>query len=165
MKKPKMLLILLFVLPWLTFPLLGWRTIVRFFPATIFISVISKILYFIGKKRKWWLFYTNVNPKISGDTAFVFGPFFLSALWILKLTYGRFPLYLISNIILHLLFDVWGLILLKRTRIATLVKIKPFQHFLFLQLRAYLLYVFQFLFEKIRKNKNPLLDNIELYPE
>jgi len=160
MKKPKMLLILLFVLPWLSFPLLGRKTIIRFLPATLFISVISKILYTIGKKRKWWLFYTKVNPKISGDTAFVFGPFFLSALWILKLTYSRFPLYLITNIIVHILFDVWGLKLLKRTRIASLVRINPFQHFLFLQFRALLLYSIQLLFEKIRKNKNPLLNKI-----
>ena len=160
MKKPRLLLLLLFVLPWLSFPILGRRTIIRFLPATIFISVISKLLYTIGKKRRWWLFYTKVNPKISGDTAFVFGPFFLSALWILKLTYGRFPLYLISNIIVHILFDVLGLKLLKRTRIVTLVKINPFQHFLFLQFRALLLYCVQLLIEKIRKYKNPLLNKI-----
>lgn len=158
MNKSKMLLKLLLILPWLSFPLLGRRTIIRFLPATIFISVVSKILYAIGKKRKWWLFFTRVNSKISGDTAFVFGPFILSALWILKLTYNKFPLYLITNIIVHILFDVWGLKLLKRTRIAILVRIKPFQHFLFLQSRALLLYSFQFLYEKIRKKNNPLLN-------
>ncbi|MDR7236599.1 hypothetical protein J2Y02_001209 [Neobacillus drentensis] len=160
MKKPKLLLILLLVLPWLSFPILGRRTIIRFLPATIFISVISKILYAIGKKRRWWSFYTKVNPIISGDTAFVFGPFFLSALWILKLTYGRFPLFLIVNIIVHILFDVWGLKLLKQTRIVKLVKLNPFQHFLFLQFRALLLYSVQLLIEKIRKHKNPLLNKI-----
>lgn len=150
--KPRLLLLMMIILSWFTVPLLGKEAFKRFLPATIFISIVSKLMDAIAQKRKWWRFYTKVNSKISGDTGWVFGPFFVSALWILKWTYNRFPLFLIVTTIVHILFDVLGLKFLKRAGIVSLVRMNPFQHFWFLELRALLLYGFQKLREKMVRN-------------
>ncbi|MBT2654194.1 hypothetical protein J7E81_02905 [Bacillus sp. ISL-18] len=148
MKHSKSLLLLMVILSWSTVPLLGKGAFKRFLPAAILISIVSKVIHLFAQKRKWWKF-VRLNSKISGDTAFVFGPFLVAALWILKFTYNKLFLYLITNTIGHILFDIWGLKFLKRSGIVSLVRINPFQHFLLLQFRALLLYGIQTLLDKM----------------
>lgn len=152
MKNSRFLLVIMMILPWFTLPLLGRSAIKRFLPATIFISVVTKLMNLIAKKRRWWWFYTSIHPKIKGDIPFIAGPYFLSALWSLKMTYGKFSLFMITNAIVHFLFAFPGMKLIKRLGIASLVRINPFQFVLILLFRAVLLYSFQFAYETLKKN-------------
>ncbi len=56
-KNQWLLNIVMIILSWLTMPLLGWRTIRRFLPASILAVLICSLDAQIGKKRKWWSFY------------------------------------------------------------------------------------------------------------
>jgi hypothetical protein len=140
------------ILPWFSIPLLGRGTIKRFLPVTILIACVVKINNITAKKRNWWKFYNSIHPKISGDIPFILGPYLILSIWILKLTYGKLTLFMITNAIVHILFAFPGMKLLKRLGIVSLVQMKPIQLTLLLTIRGFLLYGFQFVIENIKRN-------------
>ena len=154
MKRPKFLLFLIMILPWFTLPFLGGKTIKRFLPAAIFISMVSKIIDIIAGKRNWWKYYTTIHPLLKGSAPLVLGPFLASAFWSLKNTYGKFVSYIISNLLLHVAFATIGMRILKRLRITSLDKMNRVQLVFVLLFRALVLYGFQFTKESIEKRRN-----------
>lgn len=154
MKRPKFLLFLIMILPWFTLPLLGGKAIKRFLPAAIFISIVSKVIDIIAEKRKWWKYYTTIHPLLKGSAPLVLGPFFASAFWSLKNTYGKFVSYLISNLLLHIAFATIGMWVLKRLRITSLDKMSRVQLVFVLLFRALVLYGFQFVKESMEKRRD-----------
>jgi hypothetical protein len=67
----------------------------------------SKAIQLFGEKKKWWRFYKGI-PPLNSANFFNFGPYLVTSLWMLKLTFGKFPLYLISNLILQICFIYLG---------------------------------------------------------
>jgi hypothetical protein len=150
MKNSKIILIAMLLLPWLTLPLLGRTALKRFLPSVIFMCIFTKILDVIGRRRKWWQFYKGIPPLNSMDI-FNLGPYFVTSLWMLKLTYGKFLLYLLSNVALHVLFIFKGLKYTKRYEILSLVKISKARYLGIDFIRALLLYAFQWTKEQTTK--------------
>ncbi|WP_187119036.1 hypothetical protein [Bacillus marasmi] len=159
MIKPRTFLLLMTILPWLTLPILGKSCIKRYLPATIFISLISKIIHIIANRMDWWRFHTKINSVISGSTAYIIGPEFLAALWTLKFTYGKLLLYLISNTIGHILFAFPGMRFFKRIGVVSFKVLEPYQLVLLFLVRALLLYGFQFAYEHLFKKQSSAICN------
>ena len=154
MKKSNLFYIGMLILPWLTVPFLGRKSFKKYLPAAIFISTVTKAIDLYGEKKKWWKFYKGVAPFESMDF-FNFGPYFVTSLWILKWTYGKFPLYLISNIILHVCFIfLGGVTFVGRYKIFTLNKLNKFKYLAVDFVRALLLYGFQFINNSSQNTKN-----------
>ncbi|WP_102345946.1 hypothetical protein [Bacillus sp. Marseille-P3661] len=154
MKNSKLFYISLLILPWLTVPFLGRNSFEKYLPAAIFISTFTKAIDLFGEKKKWWRFYRGI-PPLDSMNFFNFGPYFVTSLWLLKMTYGRFPLYLISNLILHICFIfLGGVKLVDRYKIFTLEKLTKFQYLAIDFLRALLLYSFQYINNLSRNTKN-----------
>lgn len=152
MKNRQILLILMLVIPWLTIPFLGRETIRKYLPTSIFITLFTKLLDIYGEKNKWWRFYRGIH-LFDSMNFLNFGPFFVSSLWILKLTYGKFITYLISNTILHTVFIYIGLKYLKKLKILALVKLSKLRYLVLHFFRGLLLYLFQYLKDKLTTNK------------
>ncbi|MCH6269648.1 hypothetical protein [Neobacillus citreus] len=147
MKNSKLLYLALLILPWLTVPLLGRNSLKKYLPATIFMSTFTKAIDLFGEKKKWWRFFKGI-PPLDSMNFFNFGPYFVSSLWILKLTYRKFPIYLISNTILHICFIyLGGIKLVNRNKIFTLEKLTKFQYLIINFLRALILYSFQYIID------------------
>lgn len=138
-------------LSWLTLPLLGFRTIKRFLPASLLIVFIEFLHSLIGKKRRWWYFYNKPNSIYFGEMPFQIGPFLAISLWILKYTFGRFGLFLLVNGITNFLFTYPFINISSKLKFFTLVRLSKFQFFLYFFSKAFLLYVIQTLFELKRK--------------
>lgn len=150
MKSSKLLLISLVILTWLTLPSLGRNALKKFLPAAIFICILTKILDIVGERKNWWQFYKGIPPLNSMDF-FNFGPYFVTSLWMLKFTYGKFWTYLISNTILQLLFIFLGLKYMKRLKILSLEKLPEFQYLAIDIIRTLLLYAFQWIIDCFKK--------------
>ncbi len=150
MKYSKPLLLLMLVLSWLSFPLLGKDTIKRFLPAGIFISLLVTVEDVIARKRKWWWWYEKIIPNVSGIVPFLWGPFLIGSMWILKLTYGRFTFYTILNLIIDSIFTFFMVDLLKKLGIASLIRLRKYQLSMLFFIKSLLLYGFQFVKEKIQ---------------
>jgi hypothetical protein len=152
LKNQKLFYIALLILPWLTVPFLGRSSFKKFLPAAIFISTFTKAIDLFGEKKNWWRFYKGI-PPLDSMNFFNFGPYLVTSLWALKMTYGKFPLYLISNLILHICFIfLGGVKLVSHFKIFTLEKLTKFQYLAIDFLRALLLYAFQFISEKSAKS-------------
>ncbi|MGG3691342.1 hypothetical protein [Heyndrickxia ginsengihumi] len=113
MKSSRLILIIIFVLSWLTLPLLGREAFKKYLPSAIFMCILTKVLDEYGKRKKWWRFYKGIPPLDSFDI-FNLGPYFITSLWMLKLTYGKLRIFLISNTLLHIVFIFGGLKYMKR---------------------------------------------------
>lgn len=138
------------LLSWLTIPLLGPKAFKKYLPSALFICLFTKFLDNFGEKRKWWRFYKGISRLDSMDF-FNYGPYFVTSLWMLKVTYGKFKQYLISNTILHIVFIYFGLKYVKRLQILSLVKLSKFRYLLIDIFRALLLYGFQWGIEEVKK--------------
>ncbi|WP_210608528.1 hypothetical protein [Priestia flexa] len=140
------------VLSWLTVPFLGAKYIEKYKYAVGFISVFIFIESFVAKKFKWWSFPRPPLRYLTGEMALVLGPFIPGSLWIMKLTYGRFGLYMLLNLIADWLFIYPFQAMtkkLKMFRFGTVEKPQLLGIFLF---KAVLMYGFQyFIVEKSNK--------------
>lgn len=145
MKNSKLFYIALLILPWLTVPFLGIKSLKKILPAILFMCTFTKAIELFGEKKKWWQFYKGV-PPLNSANFFNFGPYAVTSLWMLKLTFGKFPLYLISNLILQICFIyLGGLKFFKRYKIASIEGITKFQYLAIDFLRALVLYSFQYI--------------------
>ncbi|MCM3725172.1 hypothetical protein M3226_05590 [Neobacillus cucumis] len=142
MKKQKLFLIALLVVPWLAVPLLGRKAFKRFLPTAIFMCTFTKALDFYGEKKKWWKFYSGIGPFDSMNFM-NFGPYLVTSLWVLKLTFGKLPLFIISNTLLHIIFIFGGLRFVEGFRIFSLERLTKFQYLVLSFFRALVLYAFQ----------------------
>lgn len=150
MKNRKLLLNMMLIIPWVTIPLLGRRALKRFLPNAIFITIINKLLNVYGVKRKWWRHYKGIGAVDSTDFV-ILGPFFASSLWMLKKTYGNFLHYFIFNKLLHIIYILGGVKVLKREKVFSLKKLTKLHYLLILFLRGLLLYLFQYIYEKLKR--------------
>ncbi|MEH7385564.1 hypothetical protein V7147_09170 [Bacillus sp. JJ1521] len=155
-KYNKMLLILMLIISWLSLLLMGKNSVKRFLPAGVFMALFTRWENVVAKKRTWWWWYEKLHPKLPGSFPFVWGPFMIGSMWILKLTYGNFFRYLILNLIVDSIFtfvlvDKW----LTKWGIASLVRMKKIQLSLLLFIDSLLLYGFQYLIEK---GKEPFMN-------
>lgn len=154
MKNQKLFLIALLLVPWLTVPLLGRKAFKKFLPAALFMCTFTKGLDIFGENRRWWRVYEDI-PYLKNANFFNFGPYLVSSLWVLKMTFGKFPLYLISNLILHICFIfLGGTRLLELFRIATIERLTKFQYLVINFIRALILYAFQYLTELSHTKKS-----------
>ncbi|MEH7237771.1 hypothetical protein [Bacillus sp. JJ1562] len=154
MKYKKILLLFMMILSWLTVPLMKKKEIKRYFLAAVFMSLVTMFENIIAKKRTWWWWNVKLHPKLSGSFPFVWGPFMIGSLWILKLTYGKFYLYMILNLIVDSIFtfvlvEKW----LTKWGIASLVRMKKYQLSLLLFIDSLLLYGFQYLIENQNRER------------
>jgi hypothetical protein len=152
MKYSKLLLLLLLILPWFSLPLLGKEAIKRFLPAGVFMSLVVRVVHFIAKKRKWWWWYEQLHPKLSGGFSFIWGPYLIGSLWILKFTYGKFLRFIIVNLVVDSMFTYVLVDWLQKLGIASLVRLKKTQLSFIFFVEALLLYGFQFIKEKVHGN-------------
>ncbi|WP_079505213.1 hypothetical protein [Mesobacillus jeotgali] len=138
------------VFPWLSLLFIGKRSFKRFSIAGIFIIGFEIINHLYGHKRKWWKFYNKRKSFLRDELPFSIGPYMPLSMWLLKISYGNFKKFAILNAIADGIFAFFLIDVLKKFKIIGLNKLGHFQFFLYLHYKAYLLYGFQYLFEKIR---------------
>lgn len=153
MRKPKFLLLIMMIIPWFTLPLLGSKALKRYLPAAVFICVLTEFQHSLAEKLGWWRFYSTVRGRVRPSLFFTFGPELFAALWFLKASFGRFPLYLLINSIGQFLFAYPIMTLLKKQGVSTLLRLAHFQFFLLLSFKGFLLYSFQLGKEKLFPKK------------
>lgn len=153
MKDSKMFLLAMLIIPWLTVPFLGKNEIRKYLPAAIFMSIFTKALDLYGEKKKWWQFYKG-KFDIHNMNFFNFGPYLVTSLWMLKLTYRKFPLFLVANSLLQFLFIAFGLKYIRKHKIFSLTKLTKTQYLFIDLIRTIVLYSFQYISDLKLLNKS-----------
>lgn len=108
---------------------------------------------YLAEKRKWWWFPFHVKPNVIMELPLIFGPFFVGSLWILKFTFGNFKKYVVLNLVIDSLFTFIGVNFLKKIGYVSLVRLNKFQLSLVFLIKSFLMYGFQFIYEKYISRK------------
>jgi len=114
----KLLLWGIFTLPWFSLFLLKKQTIKHYMPVAVFTTLVVTLFNEMAFTQKWFAVKETIFPWVITFAPFVFGAFAVCTIWIFYLTYQRFWLYLLTNIIAdaafvflaHNLFRMLGLI-------------------------------------------------------
>jgi hypothetical protein len=155
-KKHLLFNIIIIVVPWLSILFLGKKNIKRFSIAGIFIVIFEIINHMYGHKHKWWKFYDKKKSFIKDELPFSIGPYMPLSLWILKYSYGNFKKFVLLNVISDGIFAFFMIDLLKRFKIIGLKRLNHIQFFVYLHYKAYLLYGFQYLYEKFKNRDSAI---------
>lgn len=98
--------------------------------------------------------HQKLNSKLVGEFPLIWGPFLVGTMWILKYTYGRFYLYLITNLVVDSAFIYAIMSLLEKSRLVTLNEIKKFQMSILFFVKSVFLYGFQFMVESLIRDSD-----------
>ncbi|WML49510.1 hypothetical protein RCG23_05840 [Neobacillus sp. PS3-34] len=147
MRKSNSYIILMTILPWLTIPFIGVKTIKRFLPGALFMCLYTIFEGNVAERRKWWWFFYNVKPNVLGEMPLILGPFFVGSLWILKFTFSNFKKYVILNVMIDSFFTYVLLNWFKRIGYASLIRINKLQLSLLFLVKLLLMYSFQYFYE------------------
>ncbi|MED3727802.1 hypothetical protein HPB58_10980 [Priestia filamentosa] len=142
------------IIPWLTVPFMGKKAFFRFLPVASFINLFLSLLSLKANKRRWWM---NKNPLSPGsvDFSYILGPYYVATLWIFKLTYGNFPKYLLTNMILDFINAFPFASIWEKVGIFKFQKMKHLTWYFICVCLAVLIYGYQYLVERaIRQTNN-----------
>ncbi len=153
-KNHSLLNLTMIIISWITIPLLGFRSIKRFLPASIFAVLLCSLDALIGKRRRWWAFYNKPQSFIRNEFPFLIGPMLAIALWILKWSYGNFKKFIILNAIGDIIFVFPLTRLFTKIKLYRLVKFNEIHFFLYFFYKAFFLYGFQYLYDKYKRFSN-----------
>jgi hypothetical protein len=135
------------IVSWMTMPLLGKRTIKRFFFSSILAVLLCSLDALIGKRRKWWTFNKNTHSFVRNEFPFLIGPMLMGSMWVLKFTYGNFKKFILVNAIGQMIFVGPLTRFFTKIKLYRLEKFNEFQFFLYFFYKSFFLYGCQYLIE------------------
>jgi hypothetical protein len=100
----KLVLWAILVVPWLSLFLLKKESVKRYMPVAIFTALLMTIYNELAQTYNFWVLKVEIFPQVLTAVPFVYGGFLCIVIWIFHFTYGRFWVYLASNVILDFLF-------------------------------------------------------------
>ena len=148
MKRYKIYLIGMLIIPWFSLPLLGKQTFLKFFLSSLGINLLAVGESFIAHKKNSFWFYKRLHPKLLEDIPLIFGPFIVGSLWIFKFTYGHFFRYMVTNIAVDSFFVYIIMDWFKKIGYASLIRLKKYQFSFIFFVKAVVLYGLQKAIEK-----------------
>lgn len=151
--KGKLLSICTMVLPWLTAPLLGKATFKRFTPIAVVTNVLWSIMSIYAKNQNWWKANPFILKKTKIDIPFVTGLFFVTTLWVFKLSFGNFKKYFALNAIFDLLLAFPIVWFYEKMGAFKLRGLKSTYFYLIILSLAVVIYGIQTMFENVTENK------------
>jgi len=155
--KKKALSLCTLVLPWLTTPMIGKNSFIRFLPVATFIGYIFSLLSEIADKRKWWKVRNGLFPDSRLDFSYLLGIFFITTIWVFKVAYKNFLKYLLINVVIDYIFVFHIVKFFTKVGVFEFKKMRP-KHFYILSVgSAIIIYFYQLLVEGIivkEVNKN-----------
>ena len=133
----------MFILPLLTLFFIKREDIKRYIPVALFATVLTTIILDVGITLGFWVVRESVFP-FNELFPYYLGAMPVLVLWVFKFTYGRFWVYLITNLILDVGFNFFLLDYFLPVRgIFGLVGISPLQSLPITLTHAVLIYGYQ----------------------
>ncbi|SET98518.1 hypothetical protein SAMN05421676_11333 [Salinibacillus kushneri] len=148
---PSIIRLGLLVLSWLSFILYPKKSLQNYFPVSLFTSGLVLLFCSVSFRYKFWMVSGNIVKRFFNDLSFVFGPFFAGTLWIFHFTFGNFRRYVVVNSILNIVLSFLLNPLFQRYNLYKFVNFKAVYLFLTYIGYALLLYSYQLLISKQKK--------------
>jgi hypothetical protein len=139
------------VLPWFTAPFLGKKVFIRYTSVAIFTNVIWSILSVFANKKRWWKADPFILKNVPIDIPFVAGMYFITTLWVFKLTFGNFKKYFALNAVIDFLLSFPVVKFYDQVGAFKLRKMSSILFYLIVLSLAVIIYVYQFIMERVIK--------------
>ncbi|MBT2636449.1 hypothetical protein [Bacillus sp. ISL-39] len=150
-KKSDILSLCTLFLPWLSAPFLGKQVFKRFTSVAIFTNILWSIISVVANKKKWWKANPFILKNVPIDIPFVAGIYFVTTLWVFKLTYGNFKKYFTLNAIIDLILAFPIVKFYEKMGAYKLRKMPPIIFYLLVVSLAVIIYGYQYSLEKLIK--------------
>ena len=89
------------ILPWLSVFFLSKEDLRRYMPVALFSVLVTTIITEVGTTLALWRPTETIFPLVSMPP-FTYGAYLVGTIWIFKYTYGKFWIYLSTNIVIDL---------------------------------------------------------------
>ncbi|MFA9455975.1 hypothetical protein ACERJO_04305 [Halalkalibacter sp. AB-rgal2] len=89
----------LFLAPWVLLIFINQQVVKRYLPAALFGALIITIVFQIADNFNWWVIKENIFI-LNVVTPFVYGAFLVGTVIILALTFQRFWLFIMVNLVI-----------------------------------------------------------------
>lgn len=132
----------LLILPWFILLFLNKQGVKRYFPGGLFGALVLTIIFQVADKYNWWIIQDNI-AILSNTTSFVYGAFLIGTIVILYFTFGKFWIYLITNLIIDALLSFGLNKWYEYLHIYKLVNINSFGVYILTTIVAILIYLYQ----------------------
>ena len=130
------------IVPWLTLLFMPREETKRYMPVALFATVTSAIIHDAGITLGFWTVGETAFP-LHRLTTYIFGLMPVLTLWVFKLTYGRFWLYMVTNTILDIGFNFQFLNVFLPSRGILTLDVPPLQALPITLVHAVMLYGYQ----------------------
>lgn len=109
-----------FIIPWISLLFLDRTTIRRYMPVALFATVINTLLYQVAWTYDWWKYKETLFPwdKVA-QVHTVYGVFLVGTIWIFALTFRKFWVYFIANLLVDSVYAFGFRALWKKLGITT----------------------------------------------
>ena len=138
----------LILISWTTVIFLPKKIFFKYLPVTLFSSIIILIEYLLGGPRNWWEVKGGIKAVANNGLIFTFGPYFVGNLWIFHLTYGKFWLYTIVNLLADFLLAYPLNTFFEKINLYKLKRIGPIHLFFLSLVYSFANYGFQLVLDK-----------------
>ncbi|MDF2633133.1 MAG: hypothetical protein K0R78_7 [Pelosinus sp.] len=130
------------ILPWLALPFMKTENIKRFMPTALLSAITSIMVVEVGEVLQWWHFKEAAYPLLSPSYIYSLNP--VITILIFRFTYGRFWLFLATDMVSNLVFSYLFLDYFLGTRdILQYLKLGPFHVVIMTTVTGVLLYWYQ----------------------
>jgi hypothetical protein len=136
------------VLSWTTVCLLPKKSLKRYLPVTVLAGLFTVTNVLIGTHYRFWEETGISRKRMWNHLALVLGPFAVGNLWIFHLSYGRFGMYLLINLLNNLQYAFGIIPLLERANYLKYVKFTGLHHLILTMFESLLLYGYQTFLDK-----------------
>ncbi|MBP2642858.1 MAG: hypothetical protein H6Q67_745 [Firmicutes bacterium] len=92
------------IAPWLTLFLMPRESIKRYLPTGLLVTVLSIIFTEIGIANGWWAIRETTYP-LALIPSYTYGAFPVLSMWILKFLYGRFKIFVVTEVVMNILLS------------------------------------------------------------
>jgi hypothetical protein len=114
----------------------------------IFTNILWSIISVIANKKKWWKANPFILKNVPIDIPFVAGIYFITTLWVFKLTYGNFKKYFALNAIIDFILSFPIVKFYDKMGAYKLRKMPPTIFYLVVLSLAVIIYAYQYMMEK-----------------
>jgi hypothetical protein len=146
-----------FILSWLTVYFIPKKTVKRYLPASAMASLLVMTLVFIGTHYNSWEVKGSTKTRIYNILSVILGPFSVGTLWIFHLTFGKFRLYVLTNLLQNLIYAFPIITFFEKVNFIKYVKFTRIHHLIASMTFSLIIYGYQSFLEK------PSLTYLRLY--
>lgn len=87
------------IIPWLSLIFLDRRSIRRYMPVALFVTVVNTLIYQAAHHYNWWREAGLFKWDYIANVPWVYSAYLVTTIWVFRFTYGRFWRYLIVNLV------------------------------------------------------------------